>query len=59
MMGNKISVSEYLTSQLSEWPSSKIHPGEGMEKKKTSYTITGNVIWCSHYGEEYGSFLKK
>ena len=33
--------------------------GEGVEKKKPSYSLGGNVNWCSHYGERYGSFLKK
>ena len=32
--------------------------GEGVEKKKPSYSLGGNVNWCSHYGEEYGSYLK-
>ena len=25
-----------------------------MEKRAPSYTVGGNVNWCSHYGEEYG-----
>ena len=25
--------------------------GEGMEKREPSYTIGGNVSWCSHYNE--------
>ena len=32
--------------------------GEGMEKKKPSYTVGGTVNWYSHYGEQYGSSLK-
>ena len=28
-----------------------------MEKSKPSYTVGGNVNWCSHYGKR--SFLKK
>ena len=28
--------------------------GEGMEKREHSYTVGGNVNWCSHYGEQYG-----
>ena len=35
-----------------------INAGEGVEKKKPSYTIGGNVNWCSHYGKQYGGFLK-
>ena len=30
-----------------------------MEKREPSYTVGGNVSWCSHYGEQYGEFLKK
>ena len=30
--------------------------GEGVEKRELSYTVDGNVNWCSHYGEQ---FLKK
>ena len=30
-----------------------------MEKKETSYTVGGNVNWCSHCGEQYGGFFKK
>ena len=33
--------------------------GEGIEKRETSYTLGGNVSWCSHYGVQYGSSLKK
>ena len=25
--------------------------GEGMEKREPSYTLGGNVSWCSHYNE--------
>ena len=50
-----------ITSHRSEWPSSKnlqtINAGEGVEKSKPSYTVGGNVNWCSHYGKR--SFLKK
>ena len=27
---------------------------EGVEKMETSYTVGGNVSWCSHYGKQYG-----
>ena len=30
-----------------------------MEKREPSYTVVGNVNWCSHYGEQCGGFLKK
>ena len=35
-----------------------INAGEGVEKKETYYTVTGNVNCCSHYGEQYGGSLK-
>jgi len=28
--------------------------GEDMEKKPPSFTVGGNVNWCSHYGKWYG-----
>ena len=30
-----------------------------MEKKDPSYTVGGNVNWCSHYGDQYGGSLNK
>ena len=30
-----------------------------MEKREPSYTVGGNVSWCSHYGKQYGRFLRK
>ena len=27
---------------------------EDVEKKEPSYTVGGNVNWCSHYGKQYG-----
>ena len=30
-----------------------------MEKREPSYTVGGNVNWCSQYGEQVGRFLKK
>ena len=35
-----------------------INDGEGVEKREPSYTVGGNVNWYSHYGEQYGRFLK-
>ena len=29
-----------------------------MEKREPSYTVGGNVNWCSHYGKVW-TFLKK
>ena len=30
-----------------------------MEKREPSYTVGGNINWCSHYGKQYGGSLKK
>ena len=35
-----------------------INAGEGVEKREPSYTVGGNVNWCSHYGEQYEVSLK-
>ena len=35
-----------------------INAGEGVEKKEPSYTVGGNVNWCSHYGKQYEVSLK-
>ena len=35
-----------------------LNAGEGVEKREPSYTVGGNVNWYSHYGEQYGGFLK-
>ena len=51
-----------ITSHWSEWPSSKdlqtINAREGVKKTEPSYTFSGNVDWCSHYGKYYGGSLK-
>ena len=31
---------------------------EGVEKREPSYTVGGNVDWCSHYGKQYGDSSK-
>ena len=31
----------------------------GCEEREPSYTVDGNVNWCSHQGEKYGGPLKK
>ena len=53
-----------ITSHQSGWPSSKnlqaINAGKGVEKGEPSYTVGGNVHWCSFFGEQYGGlFLKE
>ena len=41
-----------------EWPSSKslqtTNAGEGVEKRKPSYTVDGNVNWCNYCGKQHG-----
>ena len=32
---------------------------EGMEKRKPSFTISGNVNWYSHQGKQHGRYPKK
>ena len=31
---------------------------DSVEKRDFSYTVGGNVNWCSHYGEQYEGSLK-
>ena len=54
-------MSYHLTSQKSEWPSSKnlqtINAGEDVEKRGLSYTAGGNVDWYSHYEELFGDSI--
>ena len=49
-------------SRPSEWPLSQslqiISAGEGVEKRKPSYTVGGNANWYGHYGEQGGDYLK-
>ena len=35
-----------------------INAGEGVEKREPSYTVGGNVNWCSRCGEQYGGSLR-
>ena len=50
-------------SHPSEWPSSKslqtINAGEYVEKRESSYTVSGNVNWYSHYGNSTEVPLRK
>ena len=32
---------------------------EGVEKREPSYTVGGNVSWCSHCGKQYEDSFKK
>ena len=31
---------------------------EGVEERKSSYTVSGSVNWYNHYGEQYGGSSK-
>ena len=33
--------------------------GKDMEERELSYTVVGNVNWCSHCGKQTGGFSKK
>ena len=35
-----------------------INAGEAVEKREPSYTVGRNVNWKSHYGKQYGGYLK-
>ena len=47
---------------LVRWPSSKIlqviNAKKDVEKREPSYSVGGNVNWCSYYGKQYGGSLK-
>lgn len=36
-----------------------ISVGKHMEKREPQCTVSENVIWCTHYGEQYGDSTKK
>ena len=36
-----------------------INVSEGVKEREPSYTVSGNVNWCSHYGKQYGGSSKK
>ena len=37
---------------------SSINAGEGVEKRKPSYPVGGNVNWYNYYHKQYGGILK-
>ena len=48
-------------SHLSECLSPKslqLNFGKDVKKKEPLNTVSGNAIWCSHCGEQYGDLLK-
>ena len=36
-----------------------MNAGEGVERREPSYTVGGNVNWCSYCGEQNEGFSKK
>ena len=36
----------------------QINAGMGVEKKESSYTVSGNINWYKHFGEQDGGSLK-
>ena len=47
---------------LNDYPSESTqitNAGKDVEKRQPSHSVGGNVSWCSHYGEQYGSYSKK
>ena len=61
-MGLTFTLRERAFVHPSEWPSLKslqiTNVREGVEKREHSYTVGGNVNWCSHYGKQYGASSK-
>ena len=51
-----------IASHRPEGPPSKrlqtVHAGEHVEKREPSYTVGGDVSWCSHYGKQNGGASK-
>ena len=53
------STSQYISAKNENWENLQTtNAGEGVEKREPSCTAGGNVIWYSHYGEQYGCSLK-
>ena len=55
---NMPSKTPVLSVYPNQWPSLKslqiTNAGGGVDKREPSYTVGGNVNWCSHYGEQCG-----
>ena len=46
-------------SEYSDHSQNKRLAGKGVQKRDPSYTVGRNAIWYSHYGEQYGDFIKR
>ena len=56
----KTAVSYFLTTMnIATIKSQEIAIVEVWRKRKPSYTASGDVNWCSHYGKQYRGSLKK
>ena len=56
----KATMRHHLTSvRMATIKKSTNNAGEGMEKRKFSYTTGWKLKWYNHYGEQYGGTLKK
>ena len=47
----------YKINELKKYPQTT-NTGESMERREPSYSVSGNVNWYSHCGEQYGGSLK-
>ena len=36
-----------------------VNAAEHVDKREPSYTVGGSANWYSHYGEQYGDFIKR
>ena len=55
----QVKMSEGLSSENQQTKNLQIiNAGESVEQREPSYTVDGNVNWCSHNGEQYGDSLK-
>ena len=61
-LSKTIDVNQTIVKYLPEWPSLKslqiINAGAGVEEREPSCPVDCNVSWCSHYGKQYGEFLR-
>ena len=54
LMATGTTAAYYLTPVRMTLLKKSTKAGETGEKREPSYTVGGNVNWCSHYGTQYG-----
>ena len=54
----RVAIIKKSTNNKKEKSLQTINDGEGMEKREPSYTVSGDVNWCSNYGKQYGESSK-